>query len=142
MSKETNKALARRWFEEVWNQRREATIDELLAPDTIIHGLAPPGQPPTPGPESFRAFWRQFSGAFPDLQFTVEDVIAECDLTCIRISFHGTHKGDHLGVNATGNPISGTGIVLTRWRDGRIIEAWNEFDALGIMLKIGAVRHA
>jgi predicted ester cyclase len=140
MSQETHKALSRRWFEEVWNQRREATIDELLSADTIIHGLGGPGEPAAPGPEAFRAFWKQFSGAFPDLKFTVDDVIAERDLTCIRISFHGSHRGDHLGVKASGNPIAGTGLVLARWRDGRIIESWNEFDALGVMTQAGVVR--
>jgi SnoaL-like polyketide cyclase len=136
-----NKALIRRWFEEVWNQKREATVHELIAPDAIVYGLSPDKSGPPPrGPEPFLAFWRQFCGAFPDIHITVEDVIAERDLTCARISFTGTHRGPHLGVAPTANRVSATGLCLTRWRDGQITEAWNEFDALNVMLQTNAVR--
>lgn len=138
---ESNKTLIRRWFEEVWNQKREATIHELIAPDAIVYGLSPDKSAPPPrGPEPFLQFWRQFCGAFPDIHVTVEDVIAERDLTCARISFTGTHHGNHLGVPPTTNRISATGLCLTRWREGQVTEAWNEFDALGLMLQTKAVR--
>ena len=95
-----NKSLIRRWFEEVWNQKREAAIDELAAPDVIVYGLGPQNPPPR-GREPFITFWRQFRGAFPDIRITVEDVIAERDLTCARISFTGTHHSTH---NVLNNP--------------------------------------
>jgi len=136
-----NKSLIRRWFEEVWNQKREAAIDELAAPDVIVYGLGPQNPPPR-GREPFITFWRQFCGAFPDIRITVEDVIAERDLTCARISFTGTHHGHHLGVPPTTNRVAATGLCLTRWRNGQIVEAWNEFDALGVMLQTNAVRRA
>ena len=140
MNTEKNKQLVRRWFEEVWNRRRNEAIDELFAPDGIAHGLEPMNLPPQPGPEPFRIFWKRFCGAFPDLYITVEDIIAEGDKTAVRISFRGTHRGDHLGVPATGKPVTATAMAFNIWRDGQIIEGWNEFDALGIFLDTGVVR--
>ena len=72
----------------------------------------------------------------------MDEVIAERDLTATRISFTGTHRGHHLGVTPTSSPISATGLCLTRWRNGQVTEAWNEFDALGVMLQAKAVRLA
>lgn len=138
MNPAQNKELTRRWFEEVWNQRRSEAIDELLAADGIAYGLGGPGQKPQPGPEHFRQFWQKFCGAFPDLRIRVEDVIGEGDKTAARFSFRGTHRGDHLGPPATGRPISATGMTLIRWRDGQIVEGWNEFDAMGLFQQIGA----
>lgn len=132
-----NKALSRRWFEDVWNCGREGTIDELLAPDVMIHGLADGGGK-TSGPESFRAFYRQFRSGFPDIRITVDELIAERDLTCCRITGRGTHAGDGLGIKATGRPVTVTGLIMLRWKDGRIVEGWNEFDVAGLMKQISA----
>lgn len=139
MGAERNKELTRRWFEEVWNQRKPQAIDELLAPDAVAHGLEPAGQVPPPGPAGFRKFWQAFCGAFPDLRIEIEDVIAEGDKTAARFSFRGTHRGDQLGPPATHKPIVATGISITRWRDGQIVEGWNEFDAMRLFQQIGAV---
>ena len=139
MSTERNKELTRRWFEEVWNQRRAQTIDELLAPDAIAHGLEPGGADPRPGTAAFRKFWQNFCGAFPDLRIEIEDVIAEGDKTAARFSFRGTHRGDHLGPPASSKPIVATGISITRWRNGQIVEGWNEFDAMRLFQQIGAI---
>ena len=138
MSTAQNKELTRRWFEEVWNQRRSEAIDPLLAPDGIAYGLDAPGSTPKPGPEHFRAFWQKFCGAFPDLRVVIEDVIGEGDKTAARFRFHGTHRGDHLGPAATGRPISATGMCLIRWRNGQIVEGWNEFDSMRLFQQIGA----
>jgi steroid delta-isomerase-like uncharacterized protein len=131
------KALTRRWFDEVWNQAREATIDELLAPDAVMHGLAEAGDDLS-GPEAFRRFYRQFRSGFPDIRIAVEDVVAERDLTCCRIIGRGTHAGDGLGIKATGRAVTVTGMVMARWKDGRIVEGWNEFDAAGLMRQVTA----
>jgi len=130
------KNLARRWFEEVWNQARDATIDELIAPDCVAHGLEDGGGD-MPGPQ-FRRFYRQFVSGFPDVKITVDQVIAEGDTTAVRITGRATHAGDGLGVKATGRKVTVSGICMMRWRDGKIIEAWNEFDAAGLLRQIGA----
>ena len=139
-----NKALTRRWFEEVWNQGREATIDELLGPTGIAHGLAEDGRG-LPGPGEFRKFWRQFRSGIPDVRITVDQVIGEGDSTAIRFTAHGTHSGDGLGIKATNRKVRVTGICMMRWKDSQIAEGWNEFDAAGLMRQItqpGAVGQA
>ena len=130
-----NKALTRRWFEEVWNKGREAVIDELLSPDVVAHGLSETGDVGR-GPESFRQFWRQFRAGIPDIQVTVDQVISDGDTTAARFTARGTHSGDGLGVKATGRPINVSGMCMMRWKGGQIAEGWNEFDAAGLMRQI------
>ena len=130
-----NKALTRRWFEEVWNKRRDQAIDELLGPDGVAHGLAENGED-LPGPAAFRRFYRQFRSGFPDMRVTVDQVIAEGDMTACRFTAYGTHSADGVGIKATGRPVRVSGMCMIRWKDGRIAEAWNEFDAAGLMRQI------
>ena len=137
MSAEHYRALSRRWFEEVWNQGREATIDELLSKEVIGHGLGEGGRD-IHGHAGFRSFYTLFRGAFPDLRVVVEDVLADGDKTVVRLSFTGTHKGAELGVAPTGRAFKSTALVLLKWRDGKMIEAWNEFDAAGMMAQLTA----
>jgi predicted ester cyclase len=131
-----NAKLAVRWFEEVWNENREQTIDELLAPDVVIHGLGEDGQPGV-GREEFRRFYRLFRAGLTDIRITVEGVLAHGDETAVRLTLTGRHAGDGFGVRSTGRAILVTGIVWGRWRNGQLVEAWNEFDAAGLMKQIG-----
>ena len=94
---EANKQLARRWFEEVWNQRKESAIDAILTPDCRAHGLG--GDAVLVGPEGFKTFHRSFCGAFPDLHVTVDDIVAEGDKVAIRWTATMTHLGDGLGIS-------------------------------------------
>jgi steroid delta-isomerase-like uncharacterized protein len=131
------KALSRRWFEEVWNKGRVEAITEMLHPQGIPHGI---GEAGLRGPASFMPFYQAFRRAFPDMRINVEDVLVDGDQTAIRFSFTGTHRGPGPMKNlaATGRPISATGLTIVRWQDGQIIEAWNEFDAAGMMAQLGA----
>lgn len=130
-----NKALTRRWFEEVWNKGREEAIDEMLGADGVAHGLAEDGHD-LPGPAEFRRFYRQFRSGIPDVRITVDQVIGEGDTTAVRFTAHGTHSGDGLGIKATNRRVRVSGIVMMRWKDGMIAEGWNEFDAAGLMRQI------
>jgi steroid delta-isomerase-like uncharacterized protein len=132
---QSNTSCARRWFEEVWNQGREGTIDEMCAADAVIHGLGQDGQDLV-GPQHFRRFYHQFKAGLPDIRITVDDVIAAGDQTAVRVTCRATHAGDGLGVPPTGRRVECTGIVWMRWRDGRVAEAWNEFDAAGLVAQI------
>jgi steroid delta-isomerase-like uncharacterized protein len=132
---EDNKTLARRWFEEVWNRRLRVSIDELMSPDCVVHGLAE-AQGPVKGREGFVPFFERFVAALPDIRITVDDVVAEGDTTVVRIRAQATHTGEGLGIAATHRPVNLTGIVWARWQDGQIVEAWNEFDALGMMQQL------
>jgi steroid delta-isomerase-like uncharacterized protein len=132
------KDLSRRWFEEVWNKKNAAAIDQLAAPDVVCHGLAGPGGQPLRGSAGFRAFYEPFRTAFPDVRVTVEDVIVEGDKSAIRFTATGTHTGygPSAGLAPTGRRIQATGLCLVRWQDGRIAEVWNEFDAAGMMAQL------
>jgi predicted ester cyclase len=129
------KALSRRWFEEVWNKGRDEVIDEMSALDGVAYGLAEDGHD-LPGPDEFRKFYRQFRSGIPDIHITVDQVVAEGDTTAVRFTAHGTHSGDGLGIKATHRRIRFTGICMMRWKNGQIVEGWNEFDAAGLMRQI------
>lgn len=134
---EENKALVRRWFEEVWNRGRADAIDEMLAPGCIVHGLSDNADNPFRGPDDFKPFHEAFRGAFPDVQVVVEDVIAEGDMVAVRCVVRGRHTGDHLGVAASNQGVTFTGIAMTRIEDSKIVEAWNNFDFLQMNKQIG-----
>lgn len=135
---EENKALLRRWFEEVWNSGRSDAIDEMLAADGIAHGLSNDDDKPMRGPADFKPFHEVFRGAFPNIEVVVEDIISEGDLVAARCSVRGKHTGDHLGVAASNAAVQFTGISIVRIRDGKIVEAWNNFDFLKMNQQIGA----
>ena len=112
-------------------------IDEMLDADGIVHGLSDDESKLLRGPQDFKPFHEVFRGAFPDIEVTLEEVIAEGDLVAARCSVRGQHSGDHLGVAATNASVQFTGMVFVRVRDGKIIEAWNNFDFLKMNKQIG-----
>ena len=97
---EENKALIRRWFEEVWNKGRADAIDEMFAEGGVAHGLSDESGSPLRGPAAFREFHQKFRNAFPDIVVTVEDTIAEGDQVAARCLVRGKHSGDSLGFAA------------------------------------------
>ena len=132
---EANKALVRRWFEEVWNQGRVESIDELYAADGRVHGL---GDLP-PGPPGFKPFHAAYRNAFPDMHLVLEDVIAEGDKVAYRWTATATHRGDGLGFAATDRPAQFSGMGFVRIRNGKLVEGWNNFDQFGLMQQLGVV---
>lgn len=132
-----NDALIRRWFDEVWNKGRSDAIDEMFAADGVAHGLSEDSASPMRGPEGFRAFHAKFHNAFPDMVVTVEDTISEGDKVAARCTVRGKHTGDHLGFAATHAPIEITGIAIVRVHDGKIVEAWNNFDFMTLYRQLG-----
>ena len=135
---EANKAIVRRWFEEVWNQGREVTIDELFAVNGIGYGLGDT-EAPIQGPAGIKPFVRNLRGALPDIHMKIEDIMAENDRVTVRITAEGTHKGGNLGVAPTGRRIRIEGIVVLRIANGQIVEGWNSWDQLGLLRQIGAL---
>ncbi|MGC1421362.1 MAG: ester cyclase [Terracidiphilus sp.] len=97
---EANKELVRRWFEEVWNQQSEAAIDEMYAPGGKAYGFPEPNSVLV-GPESFKSVHRVFLGAFPDLRFTLREIVAEGDRVAVAWTATMTHLGEHLGFAPT-----------------------------------------
>ena len=133
MSAEANKELARRFFEEVWNQGREAAIDEFLAADTI-------GNDPDfgTGKEVFRAQWKKWRAAVPDLHFAIEDLVAEGHKVLTRWTLTGTHQGEFIGYPATGRRFSVTGMSLDVLANGQIKAGFDSWDALGLRRQLSA----
>jgi steroid delta-isomerase-like uncharacterized protein len=134
-----NEALIRRWFEEVWNKGREEAIDEMFAADGIAHGLADETGNDLRGPQDFKPFFRKFRSAFPDIEVVVEDTVSEGDKLAARCTVRGKHQSDSLGFAATQRPMEMTGITIVRIRDGKIVEAWNNFDFLTMFKQLGAL---
>ena len=131
-----HKALVRRWFEEVWNQGRTATIDELLADQAVIHGLGPAD---LHGPGGFKTFYSAYRNAFPDVAIRMDDIVAEGDRVVARWSGTGTHLGDGLGMAATGRPVQFHGVTIVRIEQGKLVEGWNTFNQLEMFQQLGVV---
>jgi len=137
-TQEANKALMRRWFEEVWNQGRPEAIHEMMSEDCVNHGLSgEPGQP-LRGASGFLPFHTQFREAFPNIEVVVEDAIAEGDKVVARCSVRGKHEGDSLGFAATQKTTDFDGIVIARVRDGLFVESWNNFDFMRMYKQLGS----
>ena len=129
-----------RWFEEVWNKKREEAIDELFDEQGVAHGLADVAGGALRGPEGFKPFFRSFREAFPGIEVVVEDTVAEGDRVAARCTVRGQHRGDTLGIKATDNPVEFDGICIVRIREGKIVEAWNNFDFMSMFQQLGALR--
>lgn len=134
-----NEALIRRWFNEVWNDKRESTIDELLGDNCVHRGLGGTEPIEIRGLEQFKGFYRAFIDAFPDIEVTVEDVVIEGDRLAARCTVRGTHTGGGLGVGASGRRVEFTGLGMCVIKDGRFVEVWNEFDFLKMYDQLGLV---
>jgi steroid delta-isomerase-like uncharacterized protein len=125
MSESRNSALARRWFEEVWNVRREETVRELMAP--VVEGHMEGGLE-VRAPEDFLAARAGLLEAIPDFRVAVEAVIAQGDDVAVRWSASGTHRGESLGFPASNRPAAFRGITWLTFRDGRIVGGWDAWN--------------
>jgi steroid delta-isomerase-like uncharacterized protein len=137
---EDNAALIRRWFEEVWNKGREEAIDEMLSEEGVAHGLGDEARQKLRGPSDFKPFFRRFRGAFPEIEVVVEETISEGDKVAARCTVRGRHRGDTLGFKATDLPVEFEGVSIVRVKDGKIVEAWNNFDFMSMFRQLGALR--
>ncbi len=136
---EANKELVRRWFEEVWNKGRADAIDEMFDENGIAHGLSDDPSNPIKGPRDFRPFHTLFREAFPNMMIVVEDLVAEGDKVVARCSVRAKHEGDFLGRQATQSPVKFTGIAIVRIYNGKIVEAWNNFDFMTLHKQVGLI---
>lgn len=133
----TNKAAARRFFEEVWNKGNLGVIDELIAPSHVQHD---PNNPNTaPGPAGVRQLVSLYRNAFPDAHFTIDDIFADGDKVVTRVTATGTQQRDLPGVPATGKHVSAVGIVIDRYENGKNVESWTVFDFLGMYQQLGVI---
>jgi predicted ester cyclase len=138
MSAEENKAVVRREVEELYNHTGNLdAVEEIFDPKYVSHE---PTSGETRGIEGARQFAATFREAFPDLQCTIEDMVAEGDKVVMRFRGSGTHRGEtEVFGPPTGKRMEMTGITIKRLSDGKIVEAWTNFDAMGMMQQLGLV---
>jgi predicted ester cyclase len=134
MSTEDNKALMHRAYDAL-NQKNLAVLDEVDAPDLVVHIVSTTIQ----GLEAFKQGLWLFLTAFPDARFTLEDLIAEGDRVAVRYTFRGTHTGNYMGIAPTGKQVTQTGITINRFANGKAVELWGNVDDLGLLQQLGAV---
>jgi steroid delta-isomerase-like uncharacterized protein len=128
-----------RWFEEVWNKGREEAIDEMCDKDVVANGLTDAEGNTICGVEAYKTLFRAFISAYPNMKITVEDIITEGDKIAARCRVTAKHEGEGLGVAPTNQPVEFTGMTMVRIKDGKIVEAWNEFDFMKMYSQLGAL---
>jgi steroid delta-isomerase-like uncharacterized protein len=135
---EENKNLAYRHEFEIIQEGKLEVADEILAPDYVAHvpGLA---EEWLHGPEGTKKAAISLRAAFPDMQITYEDVIAEGDRVAVRWSMIGTHRGEAYGIPATGKEVAFAGISIYRFAEGKIAELWQHWDEIGVRRQLGAL---
>jgi steroid delta-isomerase-like uncharacterized protein len=134
MSTEDNKTLVHRFYDE--GVHNPALFDELLAPTYVLHL---PGSPPISGIEQAKQLMVAYTSAFPDLQLSTEDMVAEGDMVAIRNTWRGTHQGAFQGLSPTGKHVTFSGSDFFRFVDGKIAEQWADLDSLGLMQQLGGI---
>jgi predicted ester cyclase len=134
---EANKLLLKRWFEQVWNQKSEAAIDEMFSKQGKSHGF-PNADSVLVGPEAFKNVHRTFCGAFPDLRVDVQEIVAEGDRVAVRWRAFMTHRGDHLGFPASGKKETLDGSSFLIVKDNQVMEGWNQMDLGALMQRLQA----
>ncbi len=135
MSTEENKALFRRVLEEIFNKGNFAVANEIYEKDFVAH--IPPDE--FKGPEGIKQFVSAQRNAFPDLNITIQDQVAEGDMVATRWTLAGTHKGNLRDIAPTGKKVTVSGSTIVRISNSKIAEGWTNMDALGMMQQLGVV---
>jgi steroid delta-isomerase-like uncharacterized protein len=135
MSADENEAITRRAYEAI-NQKNLDALDQMVASDIIDHD---PGPGQGPGLEGVKQYFSSLHTAFPDVQMNIDDMIAEGDKVVARVNMSGTHQGEFMGNDPTGNRVTITGIDILRIADGKIVERWGKFDDLSMMQQLGVI---
>jgi steroid delta-isomerase-like uncharacterized protein len=138
---ERNKVIVRRIPEQIFSRGDLAVADEVLAEEYVEHALF--GTRPVPGVpagrEGFKQLVAKLRAAFPDLRYTVEEMVAEGEMVAARVTARGTHQGELMGIPPTGRQVVVTGIHLCRIADGKLVEHWANQDDLGLLQQLGVI---
>jgi steroid delta-isomerase-like uncharacterized protein len=138
-----NKKIARRLIDEAWNKGQFEVVDELMAAECRFHDPVFPSL--TSGAENYKAHMRMCRSAFPDLKFTIEDMIAERNEVVAHWTVHGTHRGQFLGMQPTEKSATVSGTAIYRIDKGKVVESWSDWNLLSLMEQLGlaaAPQHA
>jgi len=138
MSAETNKATSRRFLEEAFSQGKLNLLDEIVAPNHVDRGPGSlPGMPG--GPEGAKILVNVYRSAIPDINFRIDEQIAEGDMVMTRWTATGTHKGELMGIAPTGRQATVTGVGIDRYANGMIVESWGIYDQFGMLQQFGVL---
>lgn len=126
--------IGRRWFEEVWNARRDESVDELMAPDSIGHVEGGEYR----GPAGFREMRAMFLSALPDVHLEVEDILSSADgkRAAVRWRAYGTHGGEGFGLKATNRNIDVRGTTWLVVENGKVVEGWDTWNLNGLIASL------
>jgi hypothetical protein len=130
------KALMRRWFEECNKGKTAfmAVFDELHAPNIVYHGG---GGEEIRGRKDFKQYCSEWLSAFPDIHFTIDDMVVEGDKVAVRLTWTGTHKGELQGIPPTNKKVTSWEIEIDRVAKGKIAEIWTRYDTSSVMQQLG-----
>jgi steroid delta-isomerase-like uncharacterized protein len=132
-----NKAVIRRLYDEVWNERKVEVIKEIISPSHALHGPTFSGS--SIGPEAYKRQVLLFLTGYPDMHWTIEDTIAENDKVVACWTISGTHRGEYMGIPATNKEVSVEGITIHHIAGGKIMDSYSNWDVLGMMQQLGVV---
>jgi steroid delta-isomerase-like uncharacterized protein len=130
---EQNKAIVRRFVDEIFVQGRKESVDELLADDFVAHTWPSTGHPK----DDLKGAIDRVAGGLADSEFTIHDLIAEGDRVAVRLTTAATQVGEFMGMPPSGKRYSIEEIHIFRLRDGKVIEHWHQFDQMGMMRQLG-----
>jgi predicted ester cyclase len=131
-----NKKIDRQLFEEPWKGNLDV-IDKFVDSNYVGHDASQPE--PLRGPQGFKDFVQQYRSAFSDARITVEEQIAEGDFVATRWTGRGTHDGDLQGIAPTRKQVTVSGLTLSKYKNGMLVESWDNWDTLGMLQQLGAV---
>src|SRR5690348_6041869 len=132
---EQNKAIVRRFVEEIFAAGRKDAVDQLLDDDFVGHTWPSTGHPK----DDLKAAIDRVGGGLADSEFTIDDLIGEGDRVAVRLTAAATQVGPFMGMPASGKRYSIQEIHIFRLRDGRVVEHWHQFDQMGMMKQLGAM---
>jgi steroid delta-isomerase-like uncharacterized protein len=132
-----NKTIIRRFYEEAWNKRRLEIVDELISPSHALNDPIVSGS--QTGPELYKRRVIELTTSFPDLRFTIEDIIAEKSKVVVSWIISGTHQCEFMDIPATGSRIFVEGITIHHLTNGRILDSHARWDALDLLRQLGEV---
>ena len=133
MSSEENKAIARRLMEEYFTKGDEATWDELVQPDVVVHDVTGDLR----GAAEAKAFYARLRAAFPDLSGVIEDIFGEGDKVALRITETGTMRESFMGMEPTGKSFTLTAMQICRFSGGKLAEMWGARDTGSQLRQLG-----
>ncbi len=135
MACEENKALVRRYYDELWNAWSVGVADEIIAADMAFRGSL---GVMTKGREGFKQYVATVRTAFPDFHNAIEELIGEGDTVVARLTYRGTHRGPLFGIAPTGRRVTYSGVAIFRIAGGKLVDGWVMGDTLGLMRQLGA----